>query len=537
VNRLPAVFLAWATALCAADLPQGLSRFNPAGLAANWTYEGTAFREFLASAPDTHPVYRLRHPQRGYVLAASAQEKARAEGEGFIAEGTAFQAPLKDGVAVHRFKDSRGRYFYAIEREPPPGNWAYDGEAFRASPQAPVQIARYRDASGQYLFTGARESPYQVGAFYFGSFSPSAKGQIDGTARVHGRKDDWWGGVSDFYGKEPGIPADRRGWSGEFEELKPAIGYYNQQSVDTLEKHIRQASDAGLAFFSFYWYWSNAKGAERFPEALQSFLKARNPTDFKFNFSLYAHPWEDDMAVDPVRTPGVIDAIVGYFADPRYLRLPDGRPVFAIGDLRNIRDADGRKCADMQCNVRATERFIEILKRASIAKIGVAPFVQMQPGPGWEAVKDADGATCQFPPVDVRGGTPYPHLSESMYAPWVLPGKPLSPCMMENFDERPRQDVLIADRSVVRYFVGKTDTLFRENLAVAKHFSDAAYAKEHDPASRIVYLYAWNEWHEGGILEPNATTGAHDLNIVTDVFGLPRAPSRCLDQGVCEATR
>jgi hypothetical protein len=243
------------------------------------------------------------------------------------------------------------------------------------------------------------------------------------------------------------------------------------------------------------------------------------------------------MAIDPARMAAPIRKLVDYFADPRYLRLPDGRPVFVIGDVRNIRDAGGGKCGTTQCFVAATDRFIAELKRASIAKIGVAPFVQMQPGPGWDTMKEADGATCLLPPVEVGGGTPYPRLADSVFAPWVRPGKPLSPCMMENFDERPRQDVQIAERSAVRYFVGKTDALFRNNLLVAKRFSDASFAQGQGPASRIIYLYAWNEWHEGGILEPNATTGAHDLNIVSEVFQLPRAPSRCLDQGVCEAGR
>jgi len=387
--------------------------------------------------------------------------------------------------------------------------------------------------AGLSRFNTAGSPRYVVGAYYFGLFSPSGTQSIEGSERVHGRKGDWWGGVSDFYGKEKGIPADRRGWTGDFSELKPAIGYYDQRDVATLEQHIRQASDAGLSFFSFYWYWSNRKGGDRLPEALDSFRKARNPAKLKFNLSLYAHPWDDDMAIDPAKADAPIAKLVSYFADPNYLKLPDGRPVFAIGDLRNLRGPGNEKCGTTACFVAATERFIAQLKVATKAKLGVEPFVQMQPGPGWEQVKAADGATCLLPPVDVRGGTPYPKLTESVFAPWVRPGKPVSPCMMQNFDERPRQDVQIAERSAVRYFTGKTDAAFRANLEAAKRFSDESFAKDGSPASRIVYLYAWNEWHEGGILEPNVTTGARDLNIVTDVFQLPRKPSACLERAEC----
>lgn len=533
-----------AIAAHAADLPAGLSRFNPAGLAAEWTYEGVAFRALSKPGADTVPVHRLRHPQKGYRLAASEEEREAARGEGFEAERVVFHAPAKGGVAVHGYRDDAGHRFYSAERKPPsPGGWTDAGVAFRGyargtGPADAADVWRYRRGdSGTWLFTASDESPYVVGAFYFGLFSPSGTQSIEGTERVHGRKNDWWGGVSDFYGREKGIPADRRGWSGDFSELKPAIGYYDQRSVDTLEKHIRQASDAGLSFFGFYWYWSRAKQGERLPEAMRSFLAARNPAGLRFNLALYAHPWDDDMAIDPSNQDAVIAKLLEAFADARYLRLPDARPVFVIGDVRNIRADDGKKCGTTPCMVAATGRFVAALKAASRAKLGVQPFVQMQPGPGWDAIAQADGATCLLPPVEVAGGTPYPRLDASVFAPWAKSGRPFSPCMMENFDERPRQDVQIRERAAVRYFTGKTEALFRNNLGAAKRYSDEAAARGEGPAARIVYLYAWNEWHEGGILEPNATTGARDLNVVTDVFQLSREPSRCLDQGECAAAR
>ncbi len=392
--------------------------------------------------------------------------------------------------------------------------------------------------SGLDRYNLAGQSPYVVGAYYFGAFSPSAKNVIAGTARVHGRQGDWWGGVSDFYGKQAGIPADRRGWTGDWSSLKPAIGYYDQRSADTLEKQIHQASDAGLAFFSFYWYWSERKHGELLPEALHSFLQARNPTGFRFNLALYAHPWDADMAIGPGNEREVAGKLVDYFADRRYLRLPDGRPVFVIGDHRNIRGSDGKVCGTTRCSIAAVDRFVALLKGIATERLGVAPFVEFQAsGPGWEATHESDGFTCLLPPIQVAGATPYPHVAESVYGPFARTGKPVSPCMFENFDERPRQDVLVPERGAIRYFTGKTDALFRANLEAARRFSDENFARTRSPASRIVYLYAWNEWHEGGILEPNAATGAHDLNLVTDVFGLPRAPSRCLDQGECALAR
>ena len=368
----------------------------------------------------------------------------------------------------------------------------------------------------------AGDSPYVVGAYYFGSFAPSAKELIAGTARVYGRNGDWWGGVRDFHG-ETGVKADTRGWIGDYSRLKPAIGYYDQSSPATLEQHIRQASDAGLSFFSFYFYWSRASHGERQPEALRSFVAAKNPSGFRFNLTLYSHPWDDDMAIAGEEYETLARHVAKYFADPHYLRLPDGRPVFVLGDSGNFRDPGGARCSSDACSAQAADRLIELVDRFA-RELGVpAPFVQVQAGAhGWKLMKRTQGITCLVPPITVGPATPYPRIEPSVFADLASLGKPVSPCMLDDFDERPRQDIAIAEPGTVRRLVGKSDESFLHNLASARAFSDAQWAKDRDPSERLVYLYAWNEWHEGGILEPNAATGAHDLDLVSRAFGLAR---------------
>jgi hypothetical protein len=533
--------------LHAENLPAGLSRFNPAGLSTDWRYEGIAFEELGAPASDipTVPILRLHHPRNGYLLTASESEAAAAEAKGFKREGVAFLAPAKSSKPVLRFRiPKNGGYFFTTSNVEgtkagftPEGVafFAYEGPAVRTSLSAAVPVGRYlNETSGLYLFTSGHESPYEVGAYYFGSFTQSAKEIIAGTQRVYGRSDDWWGGVKDFYGAEPGVSKDHRGWPGEWPDLKPAIGYYDQSLPTTLEQHINEAADAGLTFFSFYWYWSNAKHGELYPEAIASFLRARNVDRLKFNLTLYAHPWDDDMVVNSGNIEEVVQMLVRYFGSPHYLRLPDGRPVFAIGDDRNVRASDGHKCTDTACNEQALSAFLGVLKDRTIAKLGYPPFIQIHAGaPGWDKQPGVDGVTCLAPPGKIAGGTPYPEMTAETFAQLVRAGKPVSPCMFENFDDRPRQDILIPDRSKIFYLVGKTDALFRHNLMAAKDVSDQNYVATKSAASHIIYIYAWNEWHEGGILEPTVA-GAENLNIVTDVFQLPRLPSRCLDHGDCK---
>ncbi len=540
--------VAWAGA--ANRLPSGLSRFNPAGLPEEWQYEGVAFNALPSPAPKLGavPVYRFSHPDKGHLLSPSRDDILRV---GYAEDGIAFYAPARSAIPVFGYRTPTGSTFYSTDKRAPGGSgWIPTGIAFFScdakcissvagkgkKPNVAAPVRRYRHvASKRYLFTAGSESTYQVGAFYFGAFSKSAKRQIEGTARVHARREDWWGGVIDFYGRERGIRQDTRGWGGEWIGLKPAIGFYDQSETAVLAKHIRQASDAGLTFFSFYWFWSSASGGEVLPEALASFLRANVDGRLKFNLALYSPPWEEDMLITEANTPAVVSALVGYFANPNYLRTTDGRPVFVMGDHRNIRPAGDKKCSDTSCHVLTVDRFLGALKRASLERLGVEPFVQIQAGaPGWSTASNADGVTCLVPPFKLQSATPYPELEAGVFAPLVNSNKPVSPCMLQNFDERPRQDVLIGDRRIIRFLVGKTDALFRHNLQMTRKLVDDLVAAHAHPSGRIVYLYAWNEWHEGGILEPNAATGAHDLNTVTDVFQLPRSPSRCLEENRCD---
>jgi len=62
--------------------------------------------------------------------------------------------------------------------------------------------------------------------------------------------------------------------------------------------------------------------------------------------------------------------------------------------------------------------------------------------------------------------------------------------------------------------IDNTPAHFRNALLEAK-----ARAQKLPPGQRIVTIYAWNEWTEGGYLEPEATTGTQYLEAVREVFG------------------
>lgn len=464
--------------LQAAPLPGGLTSWNPAGLGPEWHFVNEAFYAPAISSQPVKSVLQSSHASEGYLYDARSVD-----------------TPL---ASIPR-----------IYADCAPGRMA---------------MWRYRhDASGQIRWFAGKRHAYSVGAYYFDVWSPREGQVVNATRRLYGRDADWWGGVRDFYGKSTfngeAVQRNTQGMGGTWDQLMPRIGYYDVRLPETLARHIDQAADAGLSYFTFYWYWNKNAESPLLGEGISSFLSAPNRQRLKFNIALFAHPWDSRMHISPADVQ-VAESIVDLFAKPEYLRLPDGRPVIFIGDSRNIGDGSPAALAE----------FIAQIKRVSARRAGKVPFVSVNIDvPGAASVSGADGTSCIATGIPEKGPDSYLSMArktESLYRHALSKGLPFSACVTQMFDERPRQGIMPHSG---RYLTGRTDEQFRAALVAARNAADEG----RDAASRMITLYAWNEWHEGGTLEPNAATGARDLNIVTDVFRLPRRPSKCLEDNRC----
>jgi hypothetical protein len=104
------------------------------------------------------------------------------------------------------------------------------------------------------------------------------------------------------------------------------------------------------------------------------------------------------------------------------------------------------------------------------------------------------------------------------------------PCITEHFDERPRAGILKPPAQILFDGGEPSPSAFKAELSEAKGWMDERPA---DELSRFVTLYAWNEWHEGGILEPNFRDGAALIAQIPDVFKTPFMPLPCRRTGIC----
>ena len=110
---------------------------------------------------------------------------------------------------------------------------------------------------------------------------------------------------------------------------------------------------------------------------------------------------------------------------------------------------------------------------------------------------------------------------ENRYFDWRTARKftlPHWPNVMTGWDPSPR---VPADQPIDNRGYPNTSVLTNNSPANFR----AALQRAHDeamklpPSHRIVTVYAWNEWTEGGILEPDVKTGSAYLDAIRDVFG------------------
>jgi hypothetical protein len=414
-------------------------------------------------------------------------------------------------------------------------------------------------------FTTYAATDYVLGAYYFGTYSPTYNHRLAASQYHYGRSDPW-AGIRDYHG-DVGVPQNTDGWtpravpSGlqayEFGQYKPALGYYDQDQVSTLYRHIVQARSHGIKYFNFYWYYRQDATAfngvrEVIDAALYhdpatgamkgSFLAANDqikaeagsPT-LKFMITVYANDGAGSDYSPLVRDGAVADEIVrrwvDYMSRYDYLKTRTGRPLIAFGhtvasDPTLVRD------------------YISKLKLAAQQRGLLEPFVVMEhsllvnevpPDGGVPTSAVVDGYTCLNQgdlAANGRGNVwSYATWVNAFTSAYTDTRKPWLPCFMTDFNEKPRTRMEYNyDKSKVRYVDNWSKTLFGSGLSKFKTAIANARILASSAESEISgygVIYAWNEWAEAALnLEPSAANSHWVLSEITSKFNLTAvAPS------------
>jgi hypothetical protein len=327
------------------------------------------------------------------------------------------------------------------------------------------------------------------------------------------------------------IPRAKPRFEGHQQPKHPVWGIEDEADPVVMAKKISTAADHGLSAFLFCWYYHEQGGY--LDRALnEGYLRAPNKMRLPFALMWANH----DVGTQPFRKGAVtrevfdrmIDLlIVRYFKDPAYWRI-GGRCYFSIyqpmtfiqgmggiAEARAALDAFRKRaavagCGELHLNLIDFELSKQPDAMKPVRELGadsVTSYVWIHDPTAWAALK--------FPSTD------YEPVRSAYFTNWdkwwgrtgqhfpnVTMGWDPTPRLRP---DQPHTGKMYPDTAVM---TGNTPERFKSALQDAKTRADKL-----PEGRRIVTLYAWNEWTEGGYLEPEGTTGMKYLEAVREVFG------------------
>ena len=335
-------------------------------------------------------------------------------------------------------------------------------------------------------------------------------------------------------------------FEGHYQPMIPLWGYENEADPMVVARKIDAALAAGINVFIYDWYWyQNRPFLEN--GLNEGFLKAPNNERMKFYIMWANHDvnylWNNKKADKKAEKPlfdarvsydeftkVLVPRFIDYFKKPNYYKI-DGKPVFWLYlPTVFIEGVGGSEKAK-----EALEYF-----RAEVAKAGF-PGLHLQfmyasylkipsiPGiekPTWKEYLDyfgvdstlsynwnnlsgfngsAKGATdIDYEDYGTRAIANFDKVAETT-------GHPYIGSATLGWDNNARYP----DSVYTKITKNRSPEKFEKFLRQVKAWTD----KNHGGMPKLIVLNAWNEWTEGGYLEPDTESGYGYLNACARVFG------------------
>lgn len=359
---------------------------------------------------------------------------------------------------------------------------------------------------------------YEVAAYYFPQWHPDPQNE-----KHRGKGWSEWRTLREAKPRFDGHDQPKVPMWGQLDESKPEVA----------EKQIAAAADYGITAFIYDWYF-DMQGAGSGPflqRALEKgFLRASNRQQLDFSLM-----WANHQEISRERFDVMVDYVIEkYFGEPNYWVVNGGLYfsiyelhtfVKGLGGVEAARDAlRSFRCKTLSAgfsglHLNAVEWGLKASRQAGIAEDTNALVKQL----GFDSVTSYVWAHNirleEFP------SAPYDKWAAEAVRLWPVfrdgYDVPYYPNVSMGWDPSPRTD---PNKEFVRggypydtVIVGNTPERFREALGRVKEFLD-----EGKTQPKIFTIYAWNEWTEGGYLEPDTVNGMGYLEAIRDVFGSGR---------------
>lgn len=269
----------------------------------------------------------------------------------------------------------------------------------------------------------------------------------------------------------------------EYKGRQPVWGW-RDDNLKIIERQIKLASNNGIDFFNFCWYWKNdnrhidTTKIKNHPShtSIELFKRAKNKNRMKFSLLIANH-----QGARIKTAKDWLDAVdfwtQHYFNDPQYLKI-DGKPVITIF----VSSEANKHIPLIREFVRTHTPYKDLFIISNHYDKKDSRFDMLS----WYNIREKEPGYAEE--------RKYAQLVNHVKATWHRADTNfnVAPCVMVNWDNRPWK----ATKEGL-YYTGRTPRAFREQIEVALQF-----ACKRNPRHRLVMIYAWNELGEGGYLVP-----------------------------------
>lgn len=313
----------------------------------------------------------------------------------------------------------------------------------------------------------------------------------------------------------------RKDWSARI----PLLGEYNEQK--TMDLEIAAAAKHGVHFFQILWYPAGGQtpqdwATDPLNAGLRQFLASNNRHRMKFTLEYVNHP-PFDLAKDE-QWESACRVWVAAMKDPSYLRV-DNRPVFKIHGLHHFLNQNSGNAPRVAARLGV---FCDIARHAGLPNPLISAGVMASGAKGIGAAAEPYDFLTTYMDIPslpkVEKLYPYSDLlamAEQAWASYAKESpKPYVPYLPAGWDPRPWQDPRPS-------FTMPTRGEWRMALRKIKDALDASenlgVPRADGRRQKMLLIYAWNEFGEGGIVAPTQGDGYMKLEGIQEILELKKA--------------
>lgn len=266
----------------------------------------------------------------------------------------------------------------------------------------------------------------------------------------------------------------------EYADRMPLWGW-RDDNLEIMEQQIDLAAKNGIDFFVFCWYWSKDQGdmdGKRIKEnvlhtSLELFMKARNKNKMKFALLIANHQGAQ-IEGESNWLKAMSFMTDNYFKDSQYFKI-ENKPVVAF------------------FNAKAASPFVDKMDSLLVNKDFAGLFSiscndknKKYSINSWYNIREKEPGYAIEKNYDI--------LVKNAEVAWYAYPEDyhIAPLVMVGWDQRPWDT-----REKTLYYVNRTPEIFKQ------HFENAVkFVSKKKSGPKIILIYAWNEYGEGGYLVP-----------------------------------